>query len=183
MESPVNIYFLALKEPFTEILASNKFNDVATEIVNAISKGELDTTSLDSILKAHGMEINAIKGELLDIILAYINFVLDDDYITEKEADNVKFLKLLFKIKEGNFYKLKHGEVEKILGRQFEHMYQDNRINNEEALQRVELQQLFDLGYDQFLHLSDKAVKAALARGADPKNWMPLSGLVDRRVR
>ena len=168
MESPVNTYFLALKEPFTEILASNKFSDVATEIVNAISKGELDRTSFNSILKAHGIEINAIKSELLDIILAYINFVLDDDHITEKEADNVKFLKLLLKIKDGDFYKMKFFEIERILDRQFEHMYQDNQINTEEALQKVELQQLFDLSYDQFLHLSDKAVKEALARGADP---------------
>jgi hypothetical protein len=49
-------------------------------------------------------------------------------------------------------------------------MYQDNVIDNNEALHKVDLQQLFDLGYDQFLELSNKAVKDALSRGAKLKD-------------
>jgi hypothetical protein len=36
-------------------------------------------------------------------------------------------------------------------------MYQDNEIDNAEALHKVDLQQLFDLGYNQFLELINKA--------------------------
>ena len=74
----------------------------------------------------------------------------------------------MFKIHEGDFYNIKYSEIEDILDRQLESMYQDNNINNEEALQKVELQELFNLSYDQFLELSAKAVKAAIDRGADP---------------
>ena len=61
-----------------------------------------------------------------------------------------------------------YADVELLLEKQFEHMYQDNRIDTMEALQKVDLQELFDLSYDQFLEVCNKAAKAALARGADP---------------
>ena len=124
---------------------------------------------LDRILHENNFSnVEKIKGEILDLILCYIHVILDDNFITSKEADNVKYLKLMFKIHEGDFYNIKYSEIEDILDRQLESMYQDNNINNEEALQKVELQELFNLSYDQFLELSAKAVKAAIDRGADP---------------
>jgi hypothetical protein len=60
------------------------------------------------------------------------------------------------------------SDIERILNKQFEHMYHNNIIDTEEALQKVELQELFDLSYDQFLQLSQNAVKAAIDRGANP---------------
>jgi hypothetical protein len=164
-------YFDSLREPFGKVLSTQNFENYLGEIVAAISKGEMDKTKFDDILRTHGIGSTAdIKSDLLDIILSYINLVLDDDYVTSNEGENVKFLKLFFRIREGDFYKMKYHEIEKLLDRQLEHMYEDNRINTEEALQKVELQELFDLSYDQFLHLSDKAVRAAIARGADPTN-------------
>lgn len=60
-------------------------------------------------------------------------------------------------------------------------MYQNDKIDNMEALQKIQLQELFDLSYDQFLKLSDKAVKSAINRGADPVEriqwiWIHISG-------
>ena len=79
----------------------------------------------------------------------------------------LNFLKRFFKILEVDFYSKKYHQIEEILNKQFEYMYQNNVIDTNEALQKVELQQLFDLSYDQFLELSRKAVKGAIERGAN----------------
>jgi len=107
------------------------------------------------------------KSEFLDIILDYIGIVLNDDIITEDELSNCDQLKLIFKIEEGDFYKYKFTEINKILLKQLFKLYLDNTINKEEALQKVALQKLFDLSYDQFNEFDLHEAEHALERGAD----------------
>ena len=158
-----------LKGPFQKLHSAENFGNAVSDISNAICQGHLSKITLEEILLQHGISnIEDLKFEILDMLLAYVNLILDDNYITAKEAESIKYLKLFFKIKEGDFYNKKYYEIERILDRQFENMYQNNVIDNEEALQKVELQELFDLSYDQFLELSIKAVKGAIKRGANP---------------
>lgn len=162
---------LQLKEAFGKILSTENFSDVINEIAELIYKDELNKQTIEDLYKKYGIkQVENIKGEILDLLLYYTNLILDDNFITTKEAENIKFLKRFFKIKEGDFYHYKYHEIEMILNRQFGHMYQDNVIDNNEALHKVDLQELFDLGYDQFLELINKAVKDALSRGAKLKD-------------
>lgn len=158
-----------LKVPFTHLFSLEDFGEAVNDIVELICLGQLNPQSLDAVLNGYRIkDIEKIKHKLLDLLLAYYHRVLDDNFITSEEAENVNLLKRLFRIKEGDFHKYKYAEIETILDRQLKHMYQNNTIDREEALQKVELQELFDLSYDQFLEISQKAVKAALNRGADP---------------
>lgn len=158
-----------LKVPFGKLLSTENFGEITNYIAGLINQGQLTSKSLDSLFQENNIkEIGKIKNEILDLILSYINLILDDNFITTEEAENVNFIKRFFKIKEGDFYFNKYREIEIILDRQLEHMYQNDSIDSEEALQKVELQELFDLSYDQFLEISQKAVKAALDRGANP---------------
>jgi hypothetical protein len=160
-----------LKQPFGQILSTENFGEVVNDIAELIFHGQLTREKVENLLNEYGIKnYDKIKNGILNLILSYITWVLQDNYITTKEADSVKFLKQFFKIKEGDFYQTRFHEVERILDKQLEHMYQDDTIIIEEALQKVELQQLFDLSYDQFLELSNKAVKNALSRGADPSD-------------
>ncbi len=137
------------------------------KICRLIHTDELNQQSVDNILKEYNIiQIEDIKEEILDLILSYINIVLDDNVMTETEAGNVKLLKRFFKVKEGDFYNYRYQKLEGVLSKQFERIYADNKINTDEALHKVGLQELFDLGYDQFLKLVNKEVKAALERGA-----------------
>ena len=156
-----------LKGPFERIFSTENFGEVVNDIAEQIYLGQLTTESLDSRLNEQGIKMEKIKDKILDMILSYIHLIMEDNYITPKEATNIKFLKRFFRIREGDFYSIKYYEVERILDKQFEHMYQNNSIDNEEALQKVELQELFDLSYDQFLQLCQKAVQGAIDRGAN----------------
>ena len=159
---------LELHKTFGTILSIENFSDYINEIVELIHTNEFGRQNLDEVLKRHNIKrIEDIKEELLDLILVYINLILNDNVITENEAANVKILKRVFRIKEGDFYNQRYYEVEDVLNRQFERIYSDNQIDTEEAVLKVGLQELFDLSYDQFLELVDLEVKASLYRGGD----------------
>ena len=159
---------LELHKTFETILSIENFSDYINEIVELIHTNKFYRLHLDRILKDnHIKQIENIKEKLLDVMLVYINLILNDNVITENEAGNLKFLKRVFKIKEGDFYNYRYDEVKEILNRQFEPMYFDNQIDIEEALLKVGLQELFDLSYDQFIKLANEEVNAALYRGAN----------------
>jgi len=159
---------LQIKEAFSSIMSSDSFSDYIKKISANIRDKKLDKQNLDSILNEYNIrKIEDIKDEILDMLLAYINFILNDNIITEKEAGNFKLLKRFFKIKEGNFYHSRYKAIKEILNNQFKNIYSDNQIDLQEALLKVSLQELFDLSYDQFLEIANKEAKAALQRGAD----------------
>ena len=156
-----------LHQVFEKILSIESFSDYMSDIVELIYNNKLTKDSLNGILKDYTIkQVEDIKEDVLDLLLVYINLVLNDNVITENEMRNVIFLKKFFKITEGDFYNYRHDEVQEILYRQFEHLYADNKVDTEESLYKVELQELFDLSYDQFLEFIDKEVNEALQRGA-----------------
>ena len=159
---------LEFQKTFETILSIENFSDYINELTELIHTNELDKLQLDRILNEHRIkQIEDIKEELLDLLLVYINLILNDNVITENESGNLKILKRIFKIREGDFYSHRYDEVQEVLHRQFERMYSDNKIDTEEALLKVGLQELFDLSYDQFADLANEEVKAALYRGAN----------------
>ena len=159
---------IKIKEAFEKICATETFKEYIRQIATLVCNDNLDKQNFDKILSEYNFShAEEIKEDVLDMLLAYINYILEDNFITENEAKNLNLLKRFFKVKEGDFYEYRYKEVEVILDKQFEFIYSDNKINTEEALHKVGLQELFDLGYDQFLELVDKEVKAAVERGAN----------------
>lgn len=153
---------------FGKITQIKAFSPYLNEIVSAISNGDLNKTTLDKILTNNKIrDISDIKEETLDLLLFYISFILDDNVITEMESANLKTLKRIFKIHEGDFFKFRHNKIQEILNVQFKRIYEDDKIDNKEAILKVNLQELFDLSYDQFQELSKGEVIAALKRGAN----------------
>lgn len=159
---------LELHEAFGVILSIESFSDYISDIAELIYNNELSRENLEKTFAEHKiLRVEDIKEELLDLLIVYINLILNDYIISEKEKSNIELLKIYFKIKEGDFYNNRYYEVEDILHRQFERLYFDNSINNEEALHNVDLQDLFDLSYDQFDEFKEKEVRKALEQGAD----------------
>jgi hypothetical protein len=158
---------IEIHRAFDKIHSIENFSLYIKKMSNLISTNDLDRKKLENILKEHSIRvIEEIKEEIIDLLLFYINIILNDNIITEKEAINVNQLKRFFKIEEGDFYNYGYNDVQNILNKQFERIYENNEIDTEEALHKVMLQELFDLSYDQFLGLVDREVKAALQRGA-----------------
>lgn len=183
---------LELHEAFGIILSIESFSDYVIDIAELIYNNELDRGNIKKVLDEHKIKkIEDIKDELIDLLIVYINLILNDHIVSDNEKYNVELLKKYFKIKEGDFYSNRYQEVEDILHRQFEKIYFDNNISKEEALHNVDLQGLFNLSYDQFDKFKEGEIGRALEQGADianldtvkfPKSTMVSSGLQNRHI-
>jgi hypothetical protein len=158
-----------LHDAFGIIASVEGFSDYTREIIGLVYNNNLSRKNLVEILKKY--KINKpedIKEELLDVLIAYINLILNDHIISEKELKNVQVFKLFFKIHEGDFFTYRYEEIGDILNRQFSRMFRnDDKIDNTEAFHSVSLQKLFDLSYDQIHEFKEKEIIAALDRGAE----------------
>lgn len=179
-----------LHSAFGVILSIQSITDYTLDIVKLIYENALNRENIQKTLGKYKIrKIEDIKEELIDLLLIYINLILNDHIISENEKLNVELLKKYFKIKEGDFYTYRYQEVEDILHRQFERIYLDNNISKEEAIHHVDLQGLFNLSYDQFDNFRQNEIRRALEDGADimnldtvkfPKSIMSLMELQNR---
>ena len=159
---------LELHKAFEIILSIRTFNNYISDIAEIIYNGSLNSKNLNSILNEYKIKsIRDINEELLDLIIVYVNLVLNDHIISENERNNIELLKIYFKIKEGDFIENRHAEIEDVLQRQFERQYTDDKIDHKESIHNVYLQEIFDLSYDQFDKFKEYEIVRALARGAD----------------
>jgi len=162
-----------VKEAFSILSSRHSYSSFVQAISEALAaQGHLGRNDLLAIQQSNNVvRLTDYKDELLDILLDYINLALDDHILTSEEVNIVLYLKRLFAIKEGDFYHIRYQYVKEILHRQFERIYQDDdKINAEEAMHKVALQDVFDLSYDQFLAFTEHEVRLALDRGADIKD-------------
>lgn len=140
-------------------------------IINTISRKDFIFQEFNNCVKENNIrKIEDIKLETLDLLILYAHYILEDNVISNEKLEDFSFLKLLFKIKEGDFRKYKNIEIKEILKKQFIRAYSDQRIDNEEEMQSVNLQSLFDLSYDEFENLKKEEVINALLNGANPKD-------------
>ncbi len=125
---------------------------IDNELLDLIISGKVDKTLFTEILKSRKInDLFQIKNQLMDAVLNYVEEILNDHKITDEEIQNATRLKRLFEIKEGDFYQKKHSEVKQVLDKEFSYILSDGRISDSEEIQKVGLQDLFDLGYDQYL--------------------------------
>ncbi len=157
---------------FLKIAQISNLSPINREVAIAISNSKVHLNLIKELALAHNYSSEeAVKIELLDLVLHYIFYILEDHEITSDEVDNVKRLKMFFKIKGDMFYRHKSFPIKEIIFKQIQWMYRnDDKISNEEALQKVYLQGIFDLSYDQFNDFNKLEVYEALRRGADLKN-------------
>jgi hypothetical protein len=157
-----------LHRAFETIFANGDFSNCVIDIIELVYCGKLTRNTLLCVIREHKIKnIADIKEELLNLLIAYINIMLEDNIITDDELRSLKILKLYFRVKEGDFYKKCYKGVENILHRQFEMLYSDNKIGTEEEKHDLRLQELFDLSYDQFDKFKENEIKKALLRGAN----------------
>jgi len=126
---------------------------------------------LENALAKYEIErMEHVKIESIDLLISYAHFILEDGVITETEANDFEALKLIFRIREGEFLRYRELDVKEILQKEFLRIYSDALVDRKEELEKVNLQALFDLSYDQFQKMKQDEVIAALLKGANPQD-------------
>jgi len=165
------------KKTFGYIISYNSIEDSLIDVGQILSSKGMKTSRQDclEILKNHKINsLQKFKPLALKLVFLFIKISLKDNLISDEELKSIRFLKLLFDIEEGDFLNDKHlsKEVSSIIKLQLDLMYQDdNYIDKDESIHKVNLQEAFGLNYDEFAQLGNQAALDALERGAD---WVEL---------
>lgn len=145
------------------------FKSYFTEIGDLMFSHTLSKTTIAEVLKKYKIEeIRKHKSDGVNLIIEYVYLILADGHLSLKELENTELLKRIFGIKEGDLLRLKRQEVNEAIEIQMKIILKDNVVDLEEALYIVDLQELFDLSYDQLIEISGKLVNTAIEAGANP---------------
>lgn len=156
------------KTNINRLLREKQYSEPMRQVLNLFGDNCPDVLSLNLLLKSSGRTMEDLREESIDVILNYIELCLEDDVLTQTEMETLVHLKRFLRIKEGDFLKYNKGkEIENILFLQLTKIFADNKVDNNEAMMKIDLQRLFDLSYDQYLAFEQRAVEEALSNGAN----------------
>jgi hypothetical protein len=113
-----------------------------------------------------GINLSVAKIDFLHFIFEYIRIALNDDILSAEEKQVIGYFKRIFTIMPGDFISHTHNQVENVIKYHLLKMYSDNYITPEEALLKVDLQELFDLSFDQMNEYAKLEAVTSLKQGA-----------------
>ena len=140
--------------------AGTRFAAVASA---AIAENGFSRRAVADALEASGFEHAAErKVAALDLVLWCAQQVIADHALTVQELQSIRTLKQLFSIEEGAFWEHRRHEVAEVLKSAMQVILHDRVVTGDEAKYKVGLQELFGLGYDEFLQLIREPMREAI---------------------
>ena len=161
-----------LKKAFGVIISRSDLDKNKLAVAELFYKNGVDISKRDilSVIKELGFKsIKDYKENSISLIMYYIYNALNDNKLSKAEKANIKFLKIALEIGEGDFVKNKDikTEVANIIKIQLRLIYiDDDKIDGQESLHKVDLQEIFGLSYDEFLVFDKFEALLAIQRGA-----------------
>jgi|TARA_B110000211_G_scaffold202358_1_gene234466 hypothetical protein len=161
-----------LKKAFGVIISRSDLDKNKLAVAELFYKNGVDISKGDilSVIKELGFKsIKDYKENSISLIMYYIYNALNDNKLSKAEKANIKFLKIALEIGEGDFLKNKDikTEVANIIKIQLRLIYiDDDKIDGQESLHKVDLQEIFGLSYDEFLVFDKFEALLAIQRGA-----------------
>jgi len=144
-----------LQNTLSQIVLKEEYKGIVAELLNLIisnPKGRMDPIARNEVLQKAGISrITDIKGQSLRVIIDYALVCLEDGVLTTTEIKDITLLKAFFGIEDGDFYKNNlQKKVKQILFVQFAKLYEDGKLDEQEALLQSETQGIFGLSYYEF---------------------------------
>lgn len=162
-----------LKTAFQIIASKDKVQGDLLRVCELLYEKGMDARrdDINSVLEELKIKsVTSFKNEALKILILYIRLALNDNILSIEEKNNIKFLKLLFGIKDGDFKDNEsiYTQVKNIINIQLQLIYlDDDSIDNSEALHKVDLQEIFGLSYDDFLNITNHFDLLILGKSLD----------------
>jgi hypothetical protein len=162
-----------LKTAFQIIASKDKVQGDLLRVCELLYEKGMDARrdDINSVLEELKIKsVTSFKNEALKILILYIRLALNDNILSIEEKNNIKFLKLLFGIKDGDFKDNEsiYTQVKNIINIQLQLIYlDDDSIDYSEALHKVDLQEIFGLSYDDFLNITNHFDLLILGKSLD----------------
>ena len=153
----------SLKEVFLNFITSENSSGEIAGAVEVLATEEITRTNFRNIRSRVLLSPSAsFRDRVVGLILYYARACVKDHELTIDEKENLQLLKTLFQIEEGEFYSHRALELSDLLSQQVLRIIQDRRLEDKENLYQSDLQRIFGLSYDQYVELTQKAVKEFL---------------------
>ena len=124
------------------------------EVLAVLASGADDPLECAAIADQHGVtDENWYRRDCVDLVLGYVKHVVEDAHLDADAQRDVALLKARLQVAPGEFISHRAIEVSRVLQEQFELLLADGHIDSSEDLYQVDLQAMFDLGYDDYLAL------------------------------
>jgi hypothetical protein len=145
-----------LKKAFGVIISRSDLDKNKLPVAELFYENGLTVSKKDVLSAIKGLGFKSLydyKENALNLIIHYIYSSLNDNALSKTEKANIRFLKLVLEVKEGDFMRNPEikAEVTDIMKIQLRLLYiDDDKIDKQEALHKVDLQEIFGLSYDEF---------------------------------
>lgn len=150
----------SLDEVFRQYLDSETLPGQTRLIGELVVSGNLSRESFDELaLTMKLSRTRILKETLLDLTLVFARKCVENHELAETEMADLDTLITIFRIKEGDFYKLRRDAIQKVICAQAMRILQDRYVSEEEEVLQRDLQKLFGLSYDQYVTLLRPLVK------------------------
>src|SRR4051812_14373397 len=107
----------SFQRTFANYLVSESLDEALGDVVEALAEGSLDRASFDALAKRHGVQSSArFREGLLDMILHVVRQEVRDHALVEEDFVQLRALGMVFRIREGDFYRHRRAEVAALLG-------------------------------------------------------------------
>ncbi len=165
-----------LKWAFSLIISKKDLDEKTLPLAELFYEKGIAVTKKDTLSAVKDLGFKNLKDykeNSISLIIHYIYNALNDNKLTQAEKKNIRFLKMTLEVKEGDFGKNKKvkTEVANIIKTQLRLIYiDDDKIDKEEALHKVDLQEIFGLSYDEFSVFDKFEAQLAIQRGARLEN-------------
>lgn len=159
-----------LEENLLQISNRVSLPDHIMQILPGLASGVLNRSEVEQTAREKGIYYMIAKVDYLHFIFEYIRLSLEDNVLTTEEKEVITYFKKVFDIQPGDFKQHCNPQIRSVLETQFARIYDDNCITAAESLLKDDLQQLFDLSFDEINHYSQSEAITSLKLGADLKN-------------
>jgi hypothetical protein len=149
-----------LFEVFAQYIISHQPSGPIAEVADLLASGDFSKSAFDELCSELAVQQSpTFREELLDLLLFYIKLCLKDHKLTAEEMLTIRQLKIIFRIKEADLYKLKREDVKELLTIEIRRILNDKIVDQSEALHKVDLQRVLNLSYDQYLELTKEPIE------------------------
>ena len=141
-------------EHFRHVQQSAGARGVVGEVLAILASGADDPLACANAANLQGATGEEwYRRECVDLVLGYVKHLVEDVTLDADAVRDVTVLKARLRIPHGDFTELRPVVVARVLQDQLELLLADGHIDRTEDLYQVELQGMFDLGYDEYLAL------------------------------
>jgi len=139
-----------IEQAFGRFIKDRQPTGSVAKLAQLLASGCSSASEIEAVARDYAFS----REDLLDLLVYFLESCFSNHSLDESKKSGLRKLKRLFRVKEGELYGLRERKVRDLLQQEIDGILGDGTVDPEGALYLVDLQEAFDLSYDQFLEVT-----------------------------